>query len=232
MLSWSCPHTSWQLSLILFSWASVQMLPLLSLQHALTLLWYFLQAVCMDTSSVSEHEMQSSEAVSKLESATFSLDELESSEAWSPVLHRLPAAVPSSGSMKALVGLEGGLVGSCPHCSKLGPASSTNLGMFSSCHAELCSILTSTSWELTWVLLPKRLLSESLWEQSHFFCEELAADSKKGHTMGECPQRGDLAREVLGEEKFQLGELDCSWGPEQVILLAWVQQLGHSHPVM
>ena len=51
----------------------------------------------MDTLSVSEHVMQSPEAVSKLESATFSLDESESDEVLSPVLCELPAAVPLSG---------------------------------------------------------------------------------------------------------------------------------------
>ena len=53
------------------------------------------------------------------------------------VLFELPAMVPSSWLMVALVGLEGGLAGSCPHCSKLGLASSTNLGMFSSPQADL-----------------------------------------------------------------------------------------------
>ena len=54
MLSWSCPHISWWLLLILFSWASIQGLLLLSLQEAYTLFWYLLWAVHMDTSSVSE----------------------------------------------------------------------------------------------------------------------------------------------------------------------------------
>ena len=122
--------------IILFNWASVQMLPLFCLQDALTLLQYFLWAVCVDTSSVSEHMIQSPEAVSKLESATFFLDELESNEAWSPVLHELPAAVPSSGSVMALVGLEGGLVGFHLHCSELGPAFSTSLCVFLSPHSK------------------------------------------------------------------------------------------------
>ena len=107
MLLWSYPHTSWWLLLILFSWPSVQRLPLLSLQEAHTLLWHFLWVVHMATSSVSEHETQSPEAVSISESSTFSIDDSESEDAWSPVLFELPAAVPSSVSMVALVGLEG-----------------------------------------------------------------------------------------------------------------------------
>ena len=99
------PHISWQLSLILFSWTSIQRLPLLSLQEAHTLFLYFLQAVLTDTSSVSEHEMQFPEAVFRSESCTFSLDDSE--EVWSSVLFELPAAVLSSRSMVALVGLEG-----------------------------------------------------------------------------------------------------------------------------
>ena len=108
MLSWLCPHTSWWLLPILFSWASIQMLPLLSLQEACTILWYFLWVICMDTLSVSEHETHSPEAVSLSESATFSLEESETDEACSPVLCEFPAAIPSSGSMLALVGLKGG----------------------------------------------------------------------------------------------------------------------------
>ena len=120
--------------------ASVQMLSLLSLQDTLTLLWYFLWTVSVDTSSVSEHVMQSPEAVSKSESATSSLDESESDQAW-------------SGSATPLVGLEDGLAGFCPHCWLLGPASGTDFGMIPSPHVELYSLLTSTSGEQIWVLL-------------------------------------------------------------------------------
>ena len=44
----------------------------------------------MDTSSVSEQERQSLEAVSRLESTEFPLDEPESEGAWSLVLLELP----------------------------------------------------------------------------------------------------------------------------------------------
>ena len=118
------------------------MLPLLSLQDALTLLWYFLQAVHMDTLSVSEHVMQSSEAVSKLELATFSHEESESNEA--------PIIRISDGPGWT----ERGLAGLHPQCSVLGPASSTYLGVISSPHTELYSLLTSASWEWMRVLLP------------------------------------------------------------------------------
>ena len=51
--------------------------------------------------------MQSLEAVSISESATFSLDKSGSDEAWSPVLLQLPTTVPLSGSTVALDGLGG-----------------------------------------------------------------------------------------------------------------------------
>ena len=68
----------------------------------------FLWADHTDTSFVSEHKMQSPEAVSMLESSTFSLDKSESEEAWSLELLELPGRVPFSRSMVAPVGLEGG----------------------------------------------------------------------------------------------------------------------------
>ena len=64
MYSWSCLHMPWWLSLILFIWPSIQRLPLLSLQETHILFWYLLWAIYMDTSSMSEHVMQSLEAVS------------------------------------------------------------------------------------------------------------------------------------------------------------------------
>ena len=53
---------------------------LTQLTGALTLFLYLFQAVCMDTSSVSEQEKQSPEAVSKSESAIFPLDKPESED--------------------------------------------------------------------------------------------------------------------------------------------------------
>ena len=45
-----------------------------------------------------------------------------------------------------------------------------------------------------------------------------------GALLRECPQRGDLAGEVSGEEEYQLDELDCLRSLEQVIPQAQVQQ--------
>ena len=78
--SWSCPHTSWQVSLILCRWASIQRLPLLSLQEAHMFFWYFLQVFLMDTWSISEDKTQSPEAVFRSESFTISFDDSESQE--------------------------------------------------------------------------------------------------------------------------------------------------------
>ena len=45
------------------------------------------------------------------------------------VLFELPAAVPSSGLVRALMGLEGGLEDSCLYHPELGPVSGINLGV-------------------------------------------------------------------------------------------------------
>ena len=178
---------SWWLSMILFSWTSIKRLSLLSLQKAHTLFLYFLWAVCTDTSSVSEHETQSPEAVPRSDSYIFSLNDSESEEAWSPVLFELLAAVPSSRSMVALVGLEGGLTGSCPCCLKLVPVPNINSCMLSLPWTELCSLLALTSWESTWVLLLSWLLSQLLEEQPCFFCVEMTRNSANRHPLGESP---------------------------------------------
>ena len=202
MISWSCPHTAWWLSPILFSWASD--LPLLRLQGAHDLFCYFLWAVCWVTSSVSEHVAQSSEAVSISDLATFSPEESESDEACSLVHLELHATVPSSGSAVALVGLERGLVGSCPCFLKLGPVSGTNVGMPSSPCAELCSLLDSNSWELTWVLLLWWLPSESLEEWSCFLCLGLAMNPAYGHTTGGVPTKGISSKWGTGRGRISV----------------------------
>ena len=81
----------------------------------------------MDTSSVSEQERQSPEAVSKSEASMFPHDEPESEDAQSLVLFELPVAVPSSGLVGALMELEGWLEYSCLHCPEL--VSGINSGM-------------------------------------------------------------------------------------------------------
>ena len=61
---------------------------------------------------MSQHETQSPEAVPRSDSSIFSLNDSESEEASSPVLFEPLAAVSSSRSMVALVGLEWGLTSS------------------------------------------------------------------------------------------------------------------------
>ena len=82
----------------------------------------------MDTSSVSKQEKQSPEAVSKSESI-IPLDESESADVCSLVLFELSMAVPSSGWVRALVGLEGGLEDPSLCYLKLGLVSGINSGM-------------------------------------------------------------------------------------------------------
>ena len=154
------------------------------------------------------------------ESSTFSLDDSESEEAWSPVLFKFPATVQSSRSMVTLVGLEGELAGCYSHCSKLGPAFSTNLGMFLLPQAELCSPQPLGSWYWSschvdcwvnhWKSGPTSLGWGWHWTQ------------EMGTPLGECLQRGCLARVVLEEEEFQLDMLDCWRDLELAIPLAQV----------
>ena len=65
----------------------------------------------MDTSSVSEQERQSAEAVSRSESAMFPFDKPESEDVWSSVVFELPATTSSSASAGPLMALEEGLEG-------------------------------------------------------------------------------------------------------------------------
>ena len=217
MLLWSCLHMSWWLLLIIFSWASIQRLPLLSLQEACSLFWYFLWAVCMDTSSVSEHKMQSPEAVSMSELSTFSLDDSGSEEAWSLVLFELPATVPSSRSTVVLVGLE-------EHpCSKLGLASGTNLAMF---FITLSRAVFTPSLNLWGANLSPFVTMIAKWTAGR------VVPLLWGRTGNEprkwAPHWGSaykwkcLTRGILEKEEFQFDELDCLRDLEPVIPLAWV----------
>ena len=102
----------------------------------------------MDTSLVSEQERQSPEAVSRLESITFPLDELESGDAWSPVLLELPGAASSLGLAGPPVGLEEGLEES--HLCSPEPVlvSGVKFSVWSSPCVDLCSLPTSTYGEV------------------------------------------------------------------------------------
>ena len=187
MHSWSCPHIPWQLSLILFSWSSIQRLPLLSLQEACTLFQYLLWAIHTDTFSMSEHIAQSSEAVSMSESSMCSSAKSESDEAWSPVLCELSAALPPSETAMDLDGLEGGQVVSYSCCSELGPACSISPGMFPSPHVELWPLPVLTSFESTWVHLLWWWSSELLESGPIFFARKWLRPWQMVTPQGECP---------------------------------------------
>ena len=91
----------------------------------------------MDTSSVSKQERESPEVVSKSESTMFFFAEPESEDVQSSVLFELPAAIPPSGLVRDLIGLEGGLEDSCLHPPELGLVSGINSGMLVSPCVEL-----------------------------------------------------------------------------------------------
>ena len=223
----SCPHMIWWLLPILFCWASVQRLPLLSLQEAHTLFWYFFCTVL-------GHMMQSLEAVSISELASSSIDKSESDEAWSLVFLDLPATAALSGSAVAVIGLEEGLVGSCPCCQiKPGPTYSTNLGMFLLHCAELCSLLASISWELTWVILLQWSASEPLEEWSHFFFMGMARNSANMCLTWGVPAKGISTKGNTGNGGVLGGWdglLERPWAmSHQAQMHLWY--LGSPHPV-
>ena len=133
------------------------------------------------------------------------------------------STVPSSGSVVALVGLEGGLVGSCTCGSELGLTSYANACVSSSPCVELCSLLDSTSWESTWVLLSWWLPSQLLGDGPTFSVWGQQWTQQMGALLGECQQRGYPVKEVLEEVESQFNELDCLWGLKPVSPLAQVQ---------
>ena len=83
----------------------------------------------------------------------FPFDKPESEDVWSSVLFELPVTASSSGTAGPLVGLEEGMEDSCPCCLKLVLVSGVKLGIWLSPCVELCSLPTSTSWEVMWVFL-------------------------------------------------------------------------------
>ena len=77
------------------------------------------------------------------------------------------------------------------------------------------------------------IVKHTVEEQPHFFCVEMARNSANGHPTKGLPPKGRSDKRVLGEEEWQLDELDCPGSPEWVIPPALVQQqwLGHFCPV-
>ena len=106
----------------------------------------------MDTSSVSQQERQSPEAASRSKSAEFPLDELESEDAWSPVLLELPVTASSSGLASHPMGLEEGQEDSHLCCPEPVLVSGIKWSIWSSPHMEVCSLPTSTPGEATQIL--------------------------------------------------------------------------------
>ena len=91
------------------------------------------------------------EVASRLESTELPLDP-GSEDTWSLVFLWLPAATSLLGSAGPPVGLEEGLR-DYYHCfSESVPVSGVGSGIWSMPCVELCSLLTSTSGEVTWDL--------------------------------------------------------------------------------
>ena len=202
--------------------------PCLWLQEACTLFLYFIWVTLTVTSSVSDHVKQSPEADSISESATFSVGASESDEAplWlvllslsrSPVLLEVPTTVPSPGSAVALVGLEGGLVGSCPCSLELGLASGASLGTSS---FALCRAVSSPNLDLLGVNtgLLVALITECTAKRAVplFLHGADNGSDKWASNLGECQQRGYPTGKALEEVGSQFYELDCLRGLGPVI---------------
>ena len=108
----------------------------------------------MDMLLVSEQERQCPEAVSRSESAMFPLDGPGSDDVWSLVFFRLPATDSSSGLTGPLMGLEEGLEDSFVIVAwELDLDSGVKFSVWQSPCVELCSLPTSTSWEVMGVPL-------------------------------------------------------------------------------
>ena len=186
-LSGSCPHTSWLLLLILFSWASIQRLPFLSLHvgslyghHFCVWAWDGISRGCVHVRVI--HILpwwlwvQGGMIPSTLQAPCHS-----------PILH-----------IKGGAGWTGGgLTGSCPHCLELVPVAGINLGVSLLPCTELCKLLVLTSWELTQILLLHWWASKLLWEWSCFFCVEMAMNSANG-----CPHWGSAYQGDIWQEMY------------------------------
>ena len=165
------------------------------------------RAVCMDTSSVSEQERQSLEAVSRSESTMLPLVEPESEDVWSLVLFELPVTASSSGSAGPLMGLEKGWRTLCLCSPEPVPVSGIKSGIWSLPHVKLCSLPASTLGEVMWVLLMWGWSSEPLGEWSHFSCEGMARRWEKGCSTKGVPDRGMSGREDTGRGEVPGGRV-------------------------
>ena len=94
----------------------------------------------MDTSSVSEQEMQSLEAVYRSEFTKFPLDEPGFEDAWSLVLLELPVTASSSRLASPPMGLEEGLDDSHLCCPELVLVSGVKSSVWSLPCVELCPL--------------------------------------------------------------------------------------------
>ena len=167
----------------------------------------------MDTSLVSEQERQSLEAVSMMESAMFPFEKPESEDVWSSVVFELPVTDSPSGSTRPLVGLDERLEDSCLCCLEPLPVSSVKLGIWSLPCVDLCSLLTSTSVEVTRVILVWKRSGESLGEWSHLPFGRMARSAKGCPTKG-VPARGMSGKEDTGGGEVAGGGIRTPDGPE------------------
>ena len=178
----------------------------------------------MDTSSVSMQERQSQEAVFRFESTKFPLDKPKSEDVQSLVLFELPVTTSSSGLARPLMELQEGLEDSCLCHLEPVPFSGIKSGVWSLPHAELCSLLTSTSGESFWVFFSWWSLKEPLGGQPYFYWEGPARDSKNEYPMEGATSKGRCSRKGMAEGGFPVSEWDCWRALEQPV------PPGQSHP--
>ena len=230
MISSLCPHTSWQLSLILIKWASVQMFvfaqftgcpypPSILLMSSL-----YGHFICVWTC----------DAVSR---GCVQIRVSHIFPWWVRVQWGINLSAPWASCSYPVIGISDGpgwtgrgLAGSCPLCSVLGPASGTNLGVISLPPGELClsqPLPLGMNVDPPTMMIAKtvtgRMVPFFLWRAQRMGAHEGSAhkriSAKKG-TMG----GGVSIRWVGLLEGPRMGGSSCSGAA----MMAWASLLCHA----
>ena len=147
----------------------------------------------------------------------------ESEEVWSSVLFKLPAKVPSSRLLVALVGLEWGLTSSCPCCSKMVLVPSINSSVPSLPSGRAVFTPSLDFLGVNTGHLVAIIVKWTAARVSPLFLSRDGKELSKSVPHRGVPTKGWSCRKGVREEECQLDGLDCSRSLELVIPLARVQ---------
>ena len=215
MILWPWPHTSWWLFHVSFHLNLCPVCCSYLAYRTLLLLFCisFVWSICIPHQYL-QQERQSPEAVSRSESAMFPLDQPEPEDIQSSVLFELPVTASSLGSARPVMGLEEELEDSCLCKPEQVLVSGVKSGIWLSTHVELCSLPTSTSGEVRWVLLSADDGQVNHWESGPTFLVRGWLRGQKKDTppreslTRECLTRGCLVGKTLVEGKSHVEESD------------------------